>query len=329
MSLPTIELIILDLRYFIDESLTFVEFYECGEREIGRLFMTNRDEINKIRKYTIEFINSLIQLKTIFQNNRLYTDFNLGLELSKEFKNKRVYFFRIINTRLDNLYKRLYGNYLGADGLNEIVVLYYKHILKISRNTNEFINFIENSRWNRDLAFNFLDNLVSLTNGFSGVFELFVSYLESNNRIKDASAAKSKSYTRLIKNKAKPTFSTISNSTRSFSKKPKYCPCILIIMVFLILIVLFFIVLPFYSFLFNKNSNVYSFKLDSQKASLSIIEIIYTYLSNGESALVKTSKKNKDSIFDFSTILNYMADFYVFSFSFLGYVIVEILFKFI
>ena len=92
MSLPTIELIILDLRYFIDESLTFVEFYECGEREIGRLFMTNRDEINKIRKYTIEFINSLIQLKTIFQNNRLYTDFNLGLELSKEFKNKRVYF---------------------------------------------------------------------------------------------------------------------------------------------------------------------------------------------------------------------------------------------
>lgn len=42
LSMISIEIIILDLRYFLDEALTFLEFYECGERDLTHRFQTDR-----------------------------------------------------------------------------------------------------------------------------------------------------------------------------------------------------------------------------------------------------------------------------------------------
>lgn len=50
MSMISIEIIILDLRYFLDEALTFLEFYEYGERDLTHRFQTDRQVRHLILK---------------------------------------------------------------------------------------------------------------------------------------------------------------------------------------------------------------------------------------------------------------------------------------
>ena len=176
----SIELTILDFRYFIDESLTFLEHFEFGERELTRKFSTTHQEIAKIRHNAIEFTRILCDLKKILFSTPTISDFNLSLDFSKEFKQKRVFFFKTINTRLDALYKRIFNK---TASYNDLVKIYFETMLKIARNTNEFIGFLESSRWNRDIAVKFIDSLIKLCNDFACVFEQFALYLENNLQI--------------------------------------------------------------------------------------------------------------------------------------------------
>ena len=77
---------ILDFRYFIDESLTFLEHFEGGERDLMRKFTTTQQEIAKIRHNAIEFTRILCDLKKILFSTQTISDFNLSFDFSKDFK---------------------------------------------------------------------------------------------------------------------------------------------------------------------------------------------------------------------------------------------------
>ena len=180
MSLVSIELTLLDFRYFLDEILTFIEFYEGEEKTPNSRFQTNYEEISRIRQYAIEFIRLVYDLKKLFWDDSLIKEFNLGINFSEQFKNKRIFFFKSIFERLDRLFNNINGVYALS---NELVKLYYNTVQKLIRNTNEFIGYIENARWHRQYALKALDNLVMLCNDFSAVFERFVESLALNKKI--------------------------------------------------------------------------------------------------------------------------------------------------
>ena len=321
--ISSIELLILDFRYFIDESLTFLEFFESGERDSSRKFSTNRQEIAKLRQYTIEFTRLLYDLKNSLFTNKKISDFNLGLVFSKEFKQKRVFFFKTINSRLDNLYKRIFS--FTAD-YNDLVKMYFKIMLKIARNTNEFIGFLESSRWNRDIAVKFIDNLIKLCNDFSSVNEEFILYLEKNHHIvllnepesQRAFGEKKDSFSkfnRLRVNATKSIDSLITSlSGQTITSKYTTFPTVLIIMVLLILFVIFLIALPIYRLVFsgfsetntvmNKRTNYFSFYSGDNKAPF--------------------TEKEGDLI-DWNFILSYLTNIYVIFFTLICFAINECL----
>ena len=180
MSLVSIELTILDFRYFLDEILTFIEFYEGEEKSPSSQFQTNFQEISRIRQYAIEFIRLIYDLKKLFWDDSVIKEFNLGINFSEQFKNKRVFFFKSVFGRLDSLFNNINGVYALS---NELVKLYYNTVQKLIRNTNEFIGYIENARWHRQYALKALDNLVMLCNDFSAIFERFVESLTLNRKV--------------------------------------------------------------------------------------------------------------------------------------------------
>lgn len=197
MSIISVEIILLDLRYFLDEALTFIEFYEYGERDLTRAFQTSQQvilqfhklitkwaifftffrcffkkDIFQLRQFAIEYIRLVIDLKKLCKDNGLFADFNMGLHFSEQFKDKRIFFFTTLFKRLEKLYTCIYGETALS---NELVKLYFKTIQKLVRNSNEFIGYLEASRWSRDIALQILDKLVENCNDFLCVFEK-VSY---------------------------------------------------------------------------------------------------------------------------------------------------------
>lgn len=182
MSLVTIEITLLDFRYFLDEAFTFIEFFVVEDRSvnINNRFQTNYEEIGRIRQYAIEYIRLIYDLKKLFWEDTVIKEYNLGINFSEQFKNKRVFFFKSIFERLEKLFNTINGVHSLS---NDLVKLYYNTIQKLIRNTNEFIGYIENSRWHRQYALKALDNLVMLCNDFSAIFERFVESLEINRRI--------------------------------------------------------------------------------------------------------------------------------------------------
>ena len=196
-----IESIFLDFRYFLDEALTFVEFFECGERDITRKFFTNSGEISRLRGYAIEYTRLALDLKKTLlngfdqdeqlQESASFGEFNTGLVFTEQFKVKRLHFFTVLFSRIDELYKRL--EELNNDhAANELIKVYFKLLKKLATKSNEFIGYIESDRWHRDIALQVLDRLVALANDFLCVFEKFVQYLEENNRVRKSDERREK-----------------------------------------------------------------------------------------------------------------------------------------
>ena len=164
----SVEIIILDFRYFLDEALNFIEFYEYGERDLTRKFHTNRKEICQLRQFAIEYIRLVYDIKKLFKEHNRIAEFNLGFKFSEQFKNKRIFFFTTLFKRLDKLYGRLYSENVTS---KELVKLYFKTIQKLVRNTNELVGYLESNRWRKDIALQILDKLVEQCNDFLCIFE--------------------------------------------------------------------------------------------------------------------------------------------------------------
>ena len=328
MSVSSIELIILDFRYFIDDALTFLEFFECGERDTARKFVTSPQEIATIRQHSIEFTRLLCDLKENFFSNKSISDFNLSLAFSKEFKQKRVFFFKTINTRLENLYTRIFNK---TATYNDLVKIYFNTMLKIARNTNEFIGFVESSRWQREIAVTFMDNLIKLCNDFSCVYEQFVLFLEQNHRVVASERIKKRSppnfeeigpnlenkppFAKLNKLKASAvkSVSSLVSSFSYLSLASKYnpklvCPCVLVIMMVLIVMILFLIVLPFFRMVSSSSD---------PDANLAKRSNFFSLLSTN------FEKEAEKSLVDWSFILSYLSNFYVISFTFVIFIAFE------
>ena len=167
MSSISIELIILDFRHFLDEALMFLECFESSE-QAGAAFHTNQQELAELRQYAIEFIRLVYDLKKLFQTGRLVDEFNVEIEFSEQFKNKRIFFYTNLFKRLEALSMRIYDRRSLS---TELVKLYFRTIQKLVRNSNEFVGYLESHRWNRDIAFQILDKLVEQANDFLCIFE--------------------------------------------------------------------------------------------------------------------------------------------------------------
>jgi hypothetical protein len=182
MSIASIELILLDLRYFLDESLTFIELYEASEKDFATKFKTNPNEICQIRQYAIEYIRLIYDLKKLFMDTKLIKQSNTEIIFSEQFKNKRIFFFTSVFKRLEQLFTQINGQFSLS---NELVKLYYKTIQKLVRNSNEFIGYLESHRWNRDIALQILDKLVEYCNDFLCIFEKFIQSLNASSEFLD------------------------------------------------------------------------------------------------------------------------------------------------
>lgn len=195
----SIEKLILDWRCFLDEALTFVEFYESTLRNCKQ-FTTSHEEISQLRSSSIEFTRLVCDLKKILldgpadsspspsssssideQNGVIIDEFNVALEYSNGFKKKRIVFFRRIFERLNTLYKRVYM--LPIHKSNVLLRLYFNTLRSLCNKSNELIGYLESRRWDRTTAVQILDKLIGRNNDFSCVFEKLVQLLDAQNCI--------------------------------------------------------------------------------------------------------------------------------------------------
>lgn len=194
MSLKKLESTILDFRHFLDESLTFVEFFESGERDRRRRFFTSSVEIARLREHAVEFNRLTTTIKNMleFDKNSARTsadsaiefgEFNTAVEFTESFRSKRLQFFTVLFGRMDKLYDRL-DTISRTEDVHESVRDYFRRVHKLSRRTNEFIGYLETSRWHRAIALEILDRLVVSCNKSLRALERFVEYLASQGRIR-------------------------------------------------------------------------------------------------------------------------------------------------
>jgi hypothetical protein len=182
----SIELIILDLRQFIDEAISFLECKKTPDDEMFPISqeMTNNfssqsksnrqkgidsKEFVILRQNAIEYTRLIFDLKHLLQDSRLYAEFNTSLKFSDQFKSKRLFFFRNVFKRLEHIYLKI-----SSESIDELVIFYFQIVRHLSRKTNEFIAYLEFSRWQRSYALNVLDKLVNLCNDFLCVLEKIV-----------------------------------------------------------------------------------------------------------------------------------------------------------
>ncbi len=103
--ITAIEIVVLQLRHFIDESLIFIEKYEHFEIDqdnnsyiladflSSRQFIIKNSEISKIRLYVTQCIRLVFYLKQII--NQDFNEYNNGISFEKKFQKQRIYFFQI------------------------------------------------------------------------------------------------------------------------------------------------------------------------------------------------------------------------------------------
>jgi len=179
--MSSIETLLLDLRYFLDESISFIEFFEYGERDLTRRFWTSAGEVYNIRQWANEYIRYIYDIKKLLFTYKYNSDLNPpGLKFSDQFKNKRVFYYTCFFRRLEELDERI----LGETALsNDMVKLYFRTIQNLVRGTNNLISYLESARWSRGTAQESMENLVKLCNDFLCLFEKFVRRLEENKRV--------------------------------------------------------------------------------------------------------------------------------------------------
>ncbi len=177
----SIEILLLDLRYFLDESLSFIEFFEYGERDLTRRFQASNQEVTNLRQFAIEYTRLIYDLKKLLTaGHSAYAEFNPGFEFSEQFRNKRLFYYTRFFRRLEALDERVQGETALS---NDMVKIYFRTVQNLVRGTNELIGYLEAARWSRDVALEILDRLVQLCNDFLCVFEKFVSRLEANKSV--------------------------------------------------------------------------------------------------------------------------------------------------
>jgi hypothetical protein len=349
----SIELIILDMRFFIDDSLTFLEAYEACRLK-NQAFVTNKNELTDIRTYAIEYNRCIFDLKKLLNTDESIEEVNVAIDFSNEFKSKRRLFFRKIFERLDSLYKKSFRDSIKntSDKTNALARLYFRIIQKIARKSNHFIGHMESTRWHKSYLIEMLDNLVTLCNDFLGVFEGFCKVLLRLEReeITEDRKINEEADSELKLETSSSNYSEASTCSESTSKFGNYfsnltyqksqpCSCIFMILAVVILIILCFLVLPILRLFLNsslsESSSVYTFDLDEtairplndmsneQKKLLQLVKLpskLYTQV---------TSKNKTDSADDFKwdNIFDYMQDFYIFSASLTTFVSLEWLIK--
>ncbi|RNA17064.1 hypothetical protein BpHYR1_036870 [Brachionus plicatilis] len=151
-----IENLLLDLRDFLDDALTFIEFYEANEREPNIKFTTNNEEIVKLKQSLEKFANLMHEIKTQLSCSFIH-EFNSSIEYSQNFKRKKKYFF---NTMLKRLFA-LECNLKTFDCKNEVLKNYFKTIQKLLQKVLDFIGYLESNRWHKSIAFEILDQICS------------------------------------------------------------------------------------------------------------------------------------------------------------------------
>jgi hypothetical protein len=223
----TIEEKLLDMRYFIDEALTFIESYHSNKQGyLSSIWKTNSarstfavslNELSKTRQFAIEFTRLIYELKHALSVE--YGEYNTAVIYSITFKKKRTKFFAIVFRRLDLLYKYIKiklnekeVNAINSDELEyepensrtnrdaqaakssketnlhkELDRLYFGIVQKIARTTNEFIGYLEASHWNRLISYEILDRLNKLANDFLFLLERLL-LSENENKIKQKNA---------------------------------------------------------------------------------------------------------------------------------------------
>ena len=268
MSLVSLELLLLDLREFMDVALIFIESYEQSQRDLRAPFSTNSIEITQLRQFAIEYQHTIYEIKSLLQDSNLITEFNRGIEFSNQFNSKRVRFFKNLFERLEKLNERINGELSLS---NDLVKIYFTNILNLIKKTNEFIGYLEGYRWNRDIAIKIIDKLAALLNDFSCIFEKFISSIKSSliNNNNRKNAQKSPKYKKgsistinkvstdnssLESNNSSTGFSVLKKLSRYFFKKtsnPKkmrtisrICGYILLGVFIIVIIIFLFILLP-------------------------------------------------------------------------------------
>jgi hypothetical protein len=349
-SRSSIELIILDLRYFIDESLTFLEVYEASRSSRGgdrRPFTTSNKELAGIRHYAIEFNRLVFDLKRLLNTDESIADKNPAVEFTSEFENKRTLFFRKIFERIDLLYKQMYRNraHIKSNKKNDLTKLYFRIILRMAQTSNLFIGRMQSMGWERANVIAMLDSLVPSCNDFLCVFETFCVYLEQQS---DQEAAQEMQ----TNEEATDSELVTENSSRashlreSVSKFGNYfsnvaerrnvrsCPCIFIILFTVILILLVVLILPIVRLFLSASStqselsSVYTFNLDEssslkplsnmsneQRKLLQIVKLpasLYTQLTATKTTdVARTRESTGSDEFDWTSVFEYMSDFYI------------------
>ena len=179
--ISAIEIVVLQLRYFIDESLIFIERYEKFEREEGdsdlKIIKIKENDLSKIRLYVIQCIRLVFYLKQII--NQDFHEYNNGIQFERKFQQQRTNFFQIIFKRLELLLAKLRQN----PNMNEFIVMYAELMNKIAKCTNQWVDYIELRRWSKNLCLEHLDLLIRLANDFLFVFENVLKYLITNDKI--------------------------------------------------------------------------------------------------------------------------------------------------
>lgn len=292
MSTSSVEIILLDFRHFLDEALTFIEFYESGERDTsGKKFTTNREEISKLRKYTIEFSRLVFDLKKVLQSNDFgICDFNRSFAFSEHFRNKKDIFYNTMFKRLEVLSQKIFHESDFAK--NDLMRVYFKLIQKQCKKSYEFIGYLESNRWNRSISIEILDKLLHLSNEFSCVYQKFVQYLEAKNQVYDTlleaenKNANCNSVPKKQKQKKSSTspnceikntsmFDSISSyfldlkdsRSKYFTEKNRrICPCFALILILFVSLILFAFILPILRHFLNRNSNIYAVNLKDEKS---------------------------------------------------------------
>jgi hypothetical protein len=312
--IKAIQIVVLQLRHFIDESFIFIE--KCQELEINeennpkqtilssRQFKIKNCDISKIRLYVIQCIRLTFYLKQII--NQDFNEYNNKIEFENKFQKERIYFFQIILNRLDSLLDKL----KYRQNLNEFVLMYVDLINKIAKCTNQFVDYVELRRWSKNLCLEHLDMLIKLANDFLFVFENVLKYLKINENIVDEMDS--------LSSMSFGSLDDICENNKLEEKRNERTYLMEIIWSKLIISLLAILVLHFLSFKFSdKKGEISNNHNEVNKKDTVFIERLFKLLFYIETNS-KRDKQSKDDIF-WHRVFVFLSNWYLLIINFIVY----------
>lgn len=335
MTFLIIEKLLLDQRHFLDDTLTFIEFYEASQREQDIKFLTNNEEICKLKQSLKKFSNTTNELKTQLNYSFIH-EFNSSIEYSSNFKRKISYFFNTI-------FKRLYAlefNLKTIEKKNEILTACFKSIQKLIQKINDFINYLESKRWHKSIANEILNNIFCFSLKLSKVLDKFFDYLNYRKQISSENFYRNQKHSSTLqkKNNLRKFGSYLLSSSKSklseiiFDKKIYSTK--MISLVFLFVAAILVIILGSW---ISQNSKIYTIDLNKAYRSNNYFSDL---INNKVNLLSDVSLSNFLNIFCnpkidaslrtnniWDQILSYMKEFYVVFISFTAFLSLEFFVK--